>query len=133
MLDREVGILTRRLITEHPFLSKDGVVKVFTRRGDEGDLKLAAGNVAVSEKKAVTTIVNLYDMVRSISFDLDPTMIATDARPTDEILEASYVTVAARFEALLGAAGNLPAAYAGVSTAKELRAPKDAHLRVSRP
>ena len=128
VLDEDDGaaILTRRLISEHSFLSKDGVVKVFTRQGEDGDLKLAAGNVAVGDKKAVTTIVNLYEMVRAISFDLDPTMTTKDARPTDDVLEASYVEVAARLEALLAAVGNLPVAYAAASTAKELRAPKDA-------
>ena len=128
VLDEDDGaaILTRRLISEHPFLSKDGVVKVFTRQGEEGVLKLAAGNVPVSDKKAVTTISNLYDMVRSLSFDLDSSMTTHDARPTDEVLETSYVEIAKRVDALLKAVGDLPTAYAAAATAKELRAPKDA-------
>lgn len=128
VLDEDDGaaIITRRLITEHPFLSKDGVVKVFTRQGDDGDIKLAAGNVANGEKRAVTTIMNLHDLVQSLSFDLDPSMVNRDARPTDEVLEASYVEIAARLDGLLKAAGDLPTAYAGVTSAKELRAPKDA-------
>ena len=63
VLDEDDGaaILTRRLLTEHPFLSIEGVVKVFTRVGDEGELRLAAGNVPQGDKKALTTIANLYD------------------------------------------------------------------------
>jgi DNA sulfur modification protein DndB len=73
ILDEDDGpaIITRRLLTDHEFLKQDGVVRVFTRIGEEGDLRLAAGNVPQGDRRAFTTIVNLYEMVRDVCFDLD--------------------------------------------------------------
>jgi hypothetical protein len=72
VLDEDDGpaILTRRLLTDHPFLKQDGVAKVFTKNGEDGELKLAGGNVAQTDKKAFTTIINLYEIVRYMCFDL---------------------------------------------------------------
>ncbi len=109
VLDEDDGaaILTRRLLTEHPFLSTEGIVKVFTRQGEEGELRLAAGNVPPGDKKALTTIANLYDVVRTLSFDLDPSMKQPQARPSDEVLEASYTVISKRLDDLLAAAGDV--------------------------
>ena len=130
VLDEDDGpaIVTRRLLTEHDFFSADGVIKVFTRQGEEGDLKLASGNVAQSEKRAFTTIANLYDMVRSLSFDLDPSMRRPDARPTDEVLEAAYGIVRQRLDELLQATGNIKSKLLSGVSAKALRFPKDSEL-----
>lgn len=126
VLDEDDGaaILTRRLLTEHPFLSRDGIVKVFTRQGDEGELKLAAGNVSPGDKKAVTTIANLYDIVRTLSFDLDPSMRVKGARPTDEVLEASYQTISKRLDDLLKQAGDLRTRIESGENIKDMRAIK---------
>lgn len=126
VLDEDDGaaILTRRLLTEHPFLSREGVVKIFTKLGDEGDLKLAAGNVAQSEKKALTTISNLCDIVRTMSFDLDPSMRNRAARPSDDVLEKSYAIVAQRLDDLMKHAGDVRSGYDEGKTARDLRAPK---------
>lgn len=126
VLDEDDGaaILTRRLLTEHPFLSRDGIVKVFTRQGEEGELKLAAGNVSPGDKKAVTTIANLYDIVRTLSFDLDPSMRVKGARPTDEVLEASYQTISKRIDDLLTQAGDLRTKIESGENIKDLRATK---------
>ncbi len=126
VLDEDDGaaILTRRLLTEHPFLSMEGVVKVFTRQGDEGELKLAAGNVAQGDKKALTTIANLYDVVRTLSFDLDPSMRRPQARPSDDVLEASYEVISTRLDELLAAAGDVRTPLAGGANAKDIRAQK---------
>ncbi len=126
VLDEDDGaaILTRRLLTEHPFLSRDGIVKVFTRQGEEGDLKLAAGNVSPGDKKAVTTIANLYDIVRTLSFDFDPSMRAKGARPTDEVLEESYQVISKRLDDLLGNAGDLRTKIESGENIKDLRATK---------
>jgi DNA sulfur modification protein DndB len=126
VLDEDDGpaILTRRLLTEHPFLSRDKLVKVFTRNGPDGDLKLAAGNVAQTDQKSFTTIVNLYELVRDLCFDLDPAMRNRAARPSDEALEASYGLIAKRLDEIIEHAGNLrPQLEAGTS-ARDLRAPK---------
>lgn len=127
VLDEDDGpaIITRRLLTEHPFLSINGVVKVFTSQGDDGDIKLAAANIGKSDKKAFTTIGNLYDMVRSLCFDLDATMRAKDARPSDTVLEASYSIIAARLDNIIAASGNIRSSLESGANARDLRAPKD--------
>ncbi|NQE65005.1 hypothetical protein E1H18_786 [Caulobacter sp. RHG1] len=126
VLDEDDGaaILTRRLLTEHPFLSRKGVVKVFTSVGDEGVLKLAAGNVPQGDKLAFTTIANLYDIVRTLSFDLDPSMKKPQARPSDEVLEASYSVIASRLDDIIKAAGDVRTPLDAETSAKDLRAPK---------
>ena len=109
VLDEDDGpaIITRRLLTDHEFLKRDGVVRIFTRIGDEGDLRLAAGNVPQGDRRAFTTIVNLYEMVRDVCFDLDPSMRNRDARPTDDVLEASYTTIAKRIDEMIEHAGDV--------------------------
>jgi len=126
ILDEDDGpaIITRRLITEHPFLAKEGVIKVFTRQGEEGDIKLAAGNVGQGEKKAFTTIGNLYDLVRNLCFDQDPAMRQQAARPSDEVLEASYTVIAKRLDYIIKAAGNVRTPLEAGANARDLRAPK---------
>jgi DNA sulfur modification protein DndB len=127
VLDEDDGpaIVTRRLITEHPFFSAQGVIKVFTRQGDEGELKLASGNVSQSEKRAFTTIANLYDMVRSLSFGLDPAMQKRDARPSDDVLESAYVAIGQRLDDLLKATGNIRESLLAGTSAKDIRFPKN--------
>lgn len=127
VLDEDDGpaIVTRRLITEHPFFSAQGVIKVFTRQGEEGELKLASGNVSQSEKRAFTTIANLYDMVRSLSFGLDPAMQKRDARPSDDVLESAYVTIGQRLDDLLKATGNIRESLLAGTSAKDIRFPKN--------
>jgi DNA sulfur modification protein DndB len=127
VLDEDDGpaIVTRRLITEHPFFSAQGVIKVFIRQGEEGELKLASGNVSQSEKRAFTTIANLYDMVRSLCFGLDPAMQKRDARPSDDVLESAYVTVGQRLDDLLKATGNIRESLLAGMSAKDLRFPKN--------
>jgi DNA sulfur modification protein DndB len=126
VLDEDDGaaILTRRLLTEHEFLSRDGIVKVFTRQGEDGDLKLAAGNVVPGDKKAVTTIANLYDIVHTLSYDLDPSMRAKGARPSDEVLEVSYQIISKRLDDLLSYTGDLRKKIESGESIKDLRATK---------
>lgn len=126
VLDEDDGaaIITRRLVTEHPFLSRKGVVKVFTMVGEEGELRLAPANVPQTDKLAWTTLSTLYDMVGHLSFDLDASMQKRSARPTDDVLEASYGVIASRLDDLLKAAGNIPSKLADGVNAREIRAPK---------
>jgi len=103
-LDEDDGaaILTRRLISEHPKLSIEGVVKIFTSvPNDEGEMKLAGLNIPVSEAKAITTIGVLYDMVKSLSFGLPKSVRETSARPSADDLELAYNELTKRFDALL--------------------------------
>lgn len=126
VLDEDDGpaIVTRRLLTEHQFLSQPGVIKVFTRQGPEGDIRLAGGNVPQGDKKALTTIANLYDIVRALSFGLDRTMQNQAARPSDEVLESSYEVIARRIDELIAATGDIRQQLEAGTSAKDLRAPK---------
>jgi DNA sulfur modification protein DndB len=126
VLDEDDGaaIVTRRLVTEHPFLSRKGVVKVFTMQGEEGELKLAPGNVPQSDKAAWSTLSTLYDMVSHLSFDLDPSMQKRSARPSDQVLESSYEIISKRIDDLLRAAGDIPLVMPDGVNARDIRAPK---------
>ena len=126
ILDEDDGaaIITRRLLNEHPFLSLEGVVKVLTSVGDEGELKLATNSVSKGDKRAFTTLSNLYDMVHTLTFDLHSTMRKKDARPTDDTLESSYTTISDRLNDLLLAAGDLVSQFESADSAKDLRNPK---------
>lgn len=126
-LDEDDGfaILTRRLLDEHAFVGGDGVVQVFSKRGDEGELKLATRQVNVG-LSAWTTIGVLYDLLKTLGWDLDGTMHKLTERATDEVLDASYKTLSTRLEDLLAASGDLPARYKSAISGKELRAPKGA-------
>jgi DNA sulfur modification protein DndB len=126
VLDEDDGpaILTRRLLTDHPFLKQDGVVKVFTRNGEDGDLKLAGGNVAQTDKKAFTTIINLYEVVRYMCFDLHHSMRSQSARPSDEVLEQSYTTIVQRLDDLISKAGDIRSKFEDGIPPRDLRSPK---------
>jgi DNA sulfur modification protein DndB len=124
-LDEDDGfaILTRRFVDEHPFLGKEGVVQVFSKRGDEGELRLATRQVPVGGA-AWTTIGVLYDLLRTLGYDLDGTMHKLTQRATDEVLDASYEILAKRIDSLLAAAGDIKTKYDAAVSPKELRAPK---------
>jgi len=124
-LDEDDGfaILTRRFLDEHPFLGKEGVVQVFSKRGDEGELRLATRQVPVGGA-AWTTIGVLYDVLRTLGFDLDGTMHKLTQRATDEVLDSSYDILSTRIDGLLAAAGDVRTRYEAAPSPKELRAPK---------
>jgi DNA sulfur modification protein DndB len=124
-LDEDDGfaIITRRLLDEHPFIGADGVVQVFSKRGDEGELKLATRQVPVGQS-AWTTIGVLYDLAKDLGWDLDGSMHRLSERATDEVLDQSYQVIATRLTQLLEACGNLIARYSSAVSGKELRAPK---------
>lgn len=124
-LDEDDGfaILTRRLLDEHPFLSGDGVVQVFSKQGVDGELRLATRQVPVG-RNAWTTIGVLYDLLKEIGFDLDGSIHRLSQRATDEVLDSSYETLAKRIDELLDACGNLRHLYTNSPEPKLLRAPK---------
>jgi DNA sulfur modification protein DndB len=124
-LDEDDGfaILTRRLLDEHPFLGEDGVVQVFSKRGEEGELKLATRQVPVGGS-AWTTIGVLYDIAKDLGFDLDGSMHRLTERATDEVLDQSYEVLSQRITELLDACGDVVMQYKGAASGKELRAPK---------
>jgi DNA sulfur modification protein DndB len=129
LLDEDDGaaIITRRLVTDHPILSRDGFVKIFTRiNNDEGEMKLAGTNIPVTDPKAFTTIGVLYDMVKYLSYDLPVSIRAQAARPTDEELEQAYVKISARFDKFFSTYSTISNALASGPVARDLRAPKEA-------
>ena len=60
--DYGINILTRRFLTDHEFLKRDGVVLVFTKHGEEGELSMAGNSIPKTHPKALTTIsvLNAY-------------------------------------------------------------------------
>jgi DNA sulfur modification protein DndB len=123
--DDGIAILTRRFLTEHEFLKKDGIVRVFTRQGTEGDVRLAASSVAKTDSSAFTTLSVLNDMFRFLAFGLDPSMRKAEARPTPDVLEASYKVLNERIDELLSVCGKLRAQLEAAVSARDIRAPKD--------
>ncbi|GII81374.1 hypothetical protein Sru01_63560 [Sphaerisporangium rufum] len=124
-LDEDDGfaILTRRFLDDHEFISKQGVVQVFSKQGTEGELKLATRQVPVGQS-AWTTIGVLYDILRELGFDLDGSMHKVSVRATDEVLDESYEILSERMESLLDSCGELRRLYLGAASPKELRTPK---------
>ncbi len=126
-LDEDDGfaIIARDLITTHPFLSREGVVRVFTKPPTEGgELKLATNVVPKTDPHAWTTITALYDMLRSIGFGLDPSMGKPSARPPDDVLTDAAKILGKRIERLLTACDDLGTKLFSTANARELRAPK---------
>jgi len=82
-LDEDDGfaIETRRLLEDHPWLSKPGIVTVFRKVGDSGELQLATRNVSTTSP-AWTTIGVLYDVLVQIGHDLDISMYDKTRRAT---------------------------------------------------
>lgn len=121
--DDSFAILTRRFLDDHSFLSQSNVVQVFSKKGDDGELKLATRNVPVS-LAAWTTIGILYDLLKELGFDLDGSLQKAEKRATDEVLDESYDVLAARLDYLFDACGDLRRRYEKSGSTRELRAPK---------
>lgn len=124
-LDEDDGfaILTRRMLEDHPWLSKDGVVTVFRKLGDTGELQLATRNVGVTSE-AWTTIGVLYDVLFALGFGLDMSMYDKTQRATDAVLDESYVALSKRLDALVKACGDVKGRLQAAKSAREVRAPK---------
>ncbi|MFC5253456.1 DNA sulfur modification protein DndB [Streptomyces nigrescens] len=124
-LDEDDGfaILTRRLLDDHEFLRQDGVVQVFSKVGNDGELKLATRQVGVTGT-AWTTIGVLYDLLTDLGFGLHESMNKTSQRATDEILDESYEVLAKRMDELLAVCGNMRDRYEAHAAPRDLRAPK---------
>lgn len=125
-LDEDDGfaILTRRILDDHEFLKQEGRVKVITHAGEEGELKLAKGNVSKTDAKALTTFTVLYDMLQYLGADLPGAMRVRTLRPKDDILEESYKTLMARLDDLFKYCGDIRTKLEGAASAREVRAPK---------
>ncbi len=124
-VDDAKAIVTRRLLTEHDFLSGDGRVRIFSRPPDSsGSFTLAKGLVRQGDLSAWTTMPVLYDLVEALVFDADPSVKDRAVRPDDQVLEATYRLVSDRIDQLLEACGNVRAAIESASSAKKVRMPE---------
>ncbi len=125
-LDEDDGyaILTRRLLDEHEFLREDGRVRVILEVGQAGELKLAAGNIPKADKKALTTMTVLYDLLQYLGWDCAGAMRIRQQRPSDDILDDSYKTLTSRLDDLMKYCGDARAKLATSGSAREIRAPK---------
>jgi DNA sulfur modification protein DndB len=123
-LDEDDGysVLTRRFLTDHSFLKEDGVVKVFTRVGDEGELTLAGNNIPATDKKALTSIVVLRDLIEQLWFPSDGPSLGD--RPTADKLDAAYDVLTARVDLLLSKCGDVSGRMISAASARDVRAPK---------
>jgi DNA sulfur modification protein DndB len=83
--DYGINILTRRFLTDHEFLKRDGVVTVFTKQGQQGELTLSGNNISKTHPKALTTIAVLNELLRELAFDLPASITAPNTRPTTTI------------------------------------------------
>lgn len=124
-LDEDDGyaIIARRLVTEHEFFSTTGRVLVFTDIGHDGEVKLATGNVSKSHKSAFTTLVTLYEMLRTLGYDLDPSMGKENGRPDNDVLDSSYDILQSRLTKLMNACGDIRKKVESTANARDLRAP----------
>ena len=125
--DDAIAIITRRLVMEHPFLHATGRVKVIGGQADGGRLKLATGNVSKSDPNALFTIGGLYEITKSLvaGFKLPAFGGPQGLRPSDEVLESTFDIVSAKIHELLECCGNVKDRLSAVSSARDLRAPKD--------
>ena len=125
--DDAISILTRRFLTEHPLLSQDGVVRIFTKTESEtGIVKLATNQIPKTHPHALTTITLLHDLLGKLSFDVPEEISDPSKRPTNEILETAYEDLCRKIDELLQACGNIRERIESAASARDVRAPKNA-------
>lgn len=124
-LDEDDGysILTRRFIDEHPFLMESGRVIVFTKLGDSGEISVAGGAIPKTDKKAVTTITTLHEILINLGFSLKPTMQKRTIRPPEEDLEESFEILKTRLDDLFKSCGDWRKRVEDSASARDVRAP----------
>ncbi|MDV7353470.1 DNA sulfur modification protein DndB [Rhodococcus oxybenzonivorans] len=123
-VDDAYAVITRRLLTEHPFLSENGRVRVFSKPPSEGDFTLAAASVPVSDKAAWTTIGVLYSVLQRLGHDLPDGLDDEKTRPSDDVLETAYERLSSRIDDLLKACGDVVPKLEATNDARTIRAPK---------
>jgi DNA sulfur modification protein DndB len=126
-VDDSFAILTRRLLTEHPFLSQPKRVRVFSKAPSEtGEFALAGKSISKTDPAAWSSITVLYDLLHDLAFGLPDEIRNQVHRPSDSKLEEAYLVLAKRIDDVLAAAGNIRERVEGAASARDLRAPKAA-------
>jgi DGQHR domain-containing protein len=123
--DDGIAILTRRLIQEHGFLKKEGLVRVILGQDNEGKLKIAGKSIPKTDKSALTSIMTLYNILKGLAFDQPKEIRAEKARPNNDLLDASHTVLSARIDDLLDSAGAIKDQLLKCDSARDIRAPKD--------
>ena len=123
--DYGISILTRRFLTDHPFLKRHEVVRIFTKVDTNvGVLRLATHQIPKTHPRALTTITVLHDLLYQLSFDAPKTISDKTKRPTDNDLEDAYVDLCTKVDQLLKACGDVQARLEAAQTARDVRAPQ---------
>lgn len=104
--DDACAVINRRLVNEHEKFSQDGVVAIYRKQAENGELSVAT-SVSNSDKRAIISLKQLYEIVKSLRVqspieDYDPAI-----RPSDDILEESYTIISARVEKLFKVCGDV--------------------------
>jgi DNA sulfur modification protein DndB len=124
-VDDGFAIVTRNLLTDHPWLSGEGVVRVFVKPpSEDGAFTLASNTVPKTDPHAWSTIVVLHSLLKSLGFGLHHSMIQSGTRPNDEVLIESQAVLRGRLEELVKACGDVRSALEQASSAADIRAPK---------
>jgi DNA sulfur modification protein DndB len=125
--DDASAIITRRLLMEHPFLKADSRVRVIGKSADDGSLKLATGGVNKTDSSALFTMGSLYEIVKSIilGFKLSAHGADPSRRPSSDVLESTYDSVATIIDELLVCCGTVKEQLESAASARDVRAPKD--------
>lgn len=105
-LDEDDGcaIINRRIINEHEFFKEKGRVSIY-KKLTGGEMSLAT-SVKDSDKKAITSIQQLYAIVQHLSFETPIYGVNTAIRPPDDDLDESFIIITKRLDELLLACGN---------------------------
>lgn len=123
-VDDACAIITRKLLTEHSFLSGEGRVRIFSKPpATDGSFKLATKAIPKTDSKALTSMTVLYDMVRALVFDADSAVRDQAVRPNDEVIGKTYEMVTQRLDDVLNACGNVRGLLEQAATAKDIRVP----------
>lgn len=122
--DDAFAVLARRLLDEHPLLSQQGRVKVVTRSGGDGELRLAGNSLPKTDPAALTTLPVLYDIIQYLGWDFPSGVRGRKVRPSVLELDDCLEKLSRRIDELLQACGDLSTKLAGGASARDLRSPR---------
>jgi len=106
-------------------LKQEGKVRVILGQDSEGKLKIAGKSIPKADKSAITSIMTLYNILRSLAFDQPREIRDEKARPSNDMLDASYEVLAVRIDGLLASCGEIKDRLLKCDSARDVRAPKE--------
>lgn len=122
-LDEDDGfaIINRQLLTDDEFFKEEGRVSVFSKQGDNGNIKLATS--VTQSSPSLLSLKQLYEIVCDLGFELNAEMNNKHIRPSDEVLEESFKAIQQRIHGLMEACGDIESKYMSAENPKDLRLP----------